>query len=332
MALIAHDVQWDVLTAGDIFVDLVLSGFLSWPRPGEEAFASQFTREIGGGAAITACGLAQMGVRVGIIAVVGNDDGDWVIERLHRRGVDTRLIQRDMEEPTALTVSISTSEDRAFFTYPGANRRLADVITDEHIRRLLAKARHAHLACALDPDVLVSLSRDLHSRGCRVSIDVGWHESWLSDPRSFGALREIDLFFPNEREAERMTGKSEPKAMLQAFARAGVSAVALKLGPEGSALLWRDEIFFADPYPVVPVDPTGAGDCFNAGFLAAWLAGESPAQCLRWANICGALSTRNLGGITAFPTRDEVDTALRAKAVKGPRRRVSRETASSLGK
>ena len=53
--------QLDVLVAGDLFLDLVLSGFESWPQPGEEAFAKKFHKEIGGGAAITACGLSKLG-------------------------------------------------------------------------------------------------------------------------------------------------------------------------------------------------------------------------------------------------------------------------------
>lgn len=55
------------------------------------------------------------------------------------------------------------------------------------------------------------------------------------------------------------------------------------------------------------MDTTGAGDCFNAGFLDAWLGGESLDACLRAGNICGALSTRKMGGMDGFPTREEVN-------------------------
>ena len=61
----------DVLVAGDLFLDLVMSGFESWPLPGEEAFARKFHKEVGGGAAITACGLAKLGLRAGILGSVG---------------------------------------------------------------------------------------------------------------------------------------------------------------------------------------------------------------------------------------------------------------------
>jgi sugar/nucleoside kinase (ribokinase family) len=58
---------------------------------------------------------------------------------------------------------------------------------------------------------------------------------------------------------------------------------------------------------VTPVDTTGAGDCFDAGFLHAWLAGRPAEACLRMANICGALSTEAYGGIAGFPSRERVE-------------------------
>jgi sugar/nucleoside kinase (ribokinase family) len=86
--------------------------------------------------------------------------------------------------------------------------------------------------------------------------------------------------------------------------------VALKLGARGAALLWDGEILFEPPLPVTARDTTGAGDCFDAGFLHAWLKGEPPRQCLRVANVCGALSTEAYGGIEGFPTPERLRHAL----------------------
>lgn len=306
MGMKATKIKLDVITVGDVFIDTVMTGFPVWPQPGEESFATELRREIGGGAAITACGLAKLGAQTATLVMVGSD-GQWFIERLKECGVSPNLIRQHATEPTATTISVSTSKDRAFFTYNGANCGLDELLNQEAIRRQLCQTRHVHFACPIKADMLSELIEILHAADCRVSIDVGWQTEWLTNPAVWQALRQIDLFLPNEREAELMTGESEPKAMLKKLAEAGFSRVALKLGGQGSMALWKGEIFSCPPLPVLPVDTTGAGDCFDAGFIFGWLENKTPQDCLRLANICGAFSTTGLGGISAFPSRQTID-------------------------
>jgi ribokinase len=301
----------DVVVVGDLFADLIMSGFASWPaRVGEELFAEHFCREIGGGAAITACGLAKSGAKVAVVGVVGETDGQWLIDSLETRGVNTSAIQRSSSEPTAVTVSISSATDRAFLTYMGANRELPAMFKKVASRGELAKARHIHLAFAPEAAEAGNLFKELTAQGCTLSVDVGWHPEWLSDARCREALRAVDIFFPNEREATLMTGETEPRGILQAFEKAGLRTVALKLGQAGAGLLSDGAITFCEPITVQSVDTTGAGDCFDAGFLYAWLRGDDPQNCLKVGTICGALSTRCLGGIAGFPTVAEMDAQI----------------------
>lgn len=301
----------DVMVVGDLFAELVMSGFASWPaRAGEELFAERFCREIGGGAAITACGLAKLGAKVGVVGVVGETDGQWLIDRLETRGVNTSAIQRSSREPTAVTVSISSATDRTFLTYMGANRELPATLQQVGSRGEFAKARHIHLAFAPKPTEASNLFRELIAQGCTLSVDVGWHPEWLSDKACREALGNVNIFFPNEREAAFMTGETEPRRILQAFKKMGLQTVALKLGQAGAGLLCDGTITFCEPITVQSVDTTGAGDCFDAGFLYAWLRGDEPQNCLKAGTICGALSTRCLGGIAGFPTIAEMDARI----------------------
>jgi hypothetical protein len=112
----------EVVVAGELYADLIMGGFDFWPQPGQEAFAKEFRREIGGGAAITACGLATLGTATTLFGIVGSDSQAWIAERLAARGVDTALLRTNANEPTAFTVAVSTPHDRAFFTYLGANK------------------------------------------------------------------------------------------------------------------------------------------------------------------------------------------------------------------
>lgn len=303
---------WDVVVVGDFFMDTVMSGFDTFPRPGEEAFAKALRQEIGGGAAITSCGLARLGFTVAVLGVVGKDDGLWICKRLIAEGVHASALEQHPTEPSGVTVSVSNAEDRSYFTFYGANDRLPNLLNNEDARKLMTNARHVHFACGPDPVLHANLFPELHQAGCRVSLDVGWHEFWLTDPDNEIILREADLFFPNEREAALMTGQTDPEEMLRSFIRKGARNIALKLGAAGAILCWGGELMRCPPFPVNPVDTTGAGDCFDAGFIHAWLNGASPEQCLRTAAICGALSTRGLGGITSFPVREELEDALEA--------------------
>ncbi|MDP9340376.1 MAG: carbohydrate kinase family protein [Acidobacteriota bacterium] len=304
----------DFLVVGDLFVDLVMSGFPSWPpNPGEEVFAEQFCREAGGGAAITACGLTKLGAKAGVMGVVGETDGQWLTDRLESSGVNTSAIQRNPLEPTAVTVSISSPKDRTFLTYMGANRGLPQMLKQFGSQDECAKARHVHLACAPEPAEVANLLGGLAEQGCSVSVDAGWHPEWLADAHCKEALRHVDIFMPNEREAAVMTGEIEPQQILEAFQKMGLKRVALKLGARGAALLSDGKIMFCAPLNVKSIDSTGAGDSFDAGFLFAWLRGDGPQKCLKIATICGALSTRRFGGIAGFPSIAELKAELEAR-------------------
>lgn len=298
----------DVLVAGDLFVDLVMSGFAAWPpSPGQEVFAERFYKEAGGGASITACGLAKLGVKAGVLGVVGEIDGQWVLDRLRSNQVNTSLIEQSAQEPTAVSVSVSSATERTFLTYMGANRELPATLGRCASRGGFAKARHVHLASAPEPAEAQNLFRAIAEQGCTLSVDVGWHPEWLSDRRCKEALRDVSIFLPNEREAALMTGETEPRLILEAFRDMKIKRVALKLGSLGSALLYDGEILFCASIPVQAVDVTGAGDCFDAGFLFAWLRGDDPQNCLKAGTVCGALSTRSMGGIAGFPTFAELE-------------------------
>src|SRR5579871_209058 len=276
---------WDAVVVGDFFFDIVMSGFRRFPRIGEEAFAKRLRQEIGGGAAITSCGLAKLKLNVAVLGVVGKQDGMAIVKRLIAAGVNASALEQHPTEPSGVTVSVSTPEDRAFYTYYGANEFLPTLLKDPEARKLMARAKHVHFACAPDPVLDADLFPELHQHKCTLSIDVGWHETWLTDDQNIEMLRNIDVFFPNEREAELMTGQSEPSAMLDELNDRGVKNVALKLGAKGAVLAWEGKRHECAPYPVTPLDTTGAGDSFDAGFIYAWLHGESAEDRLRMAAI-----------------------------------------------
>jgi len=295
---------WDVTVVGHSFIDFVFSGIQSWPNIGEESFAQSVCREIGG-VAITACGLGRLGRKTALLTCVGNEDQEWFFRRLEGCHVDTSLVDRS-ENPTAVTVSLSTSQDRSFLSSWGANAGLAGLLDREEWRETLTRAAHIHFAMMPQHAQAQSLFRQLRAVGCSISLDVGWNETWLRNPETLGILRQVDFFLPNEKEARTITGKSEPEEMLRWFKQAGVGCVAVTLGSRGSAMVHEGRFYLVPSVPVDVVDTTGAGDCFSAGFLHSMLDGDLPGDWLRLGNLCGALSTRAAGGIAGFPTPQEL--------------------------
>jgi sugar/nucleoside kinase (ribokinase family) len=295
---------WDVIVVGHSFVDLVFSGIQFWPKIGEEAFAQSMYREIGG-AAITACGLGRLGRKTALFTCVGSEDREWYFRRLESCHVDTSLVHGS-EEPTAVTVSLSTSQDRSFLSYWGANAGLAALLDSEEWREALTRAAHIHFAMMPQHAQAQSLFKQVRRAGSSISLDVGWNEAWLRHPDTVGILRQIDFFLPNEKEARTITGKSEPEEMLQWFKEAGIGCVAVTLGNRGSVIVHEGSFYEVPSIAVDVLDTTGAGDCFNAGFLHSMLGGDPPRDWLRLGNLCGALSTRAAGGIAGFPTPQEL--------------------------
>jgi sugar/nucleoside kinase (ribokinase family) len=119
----------------------------------------------------------------------------------------------------------------------------------------------------------------------------------------------VDLFLPNALEARRMTGMADLMAAIRTLAKL-CPLVVVKDGPAGAYACAGAEILHAPAIPVTPVDTTGAGDCFNAGFIKAWLDGRPLIECLRWGNIVGGLSTLARGGTGCVVTVADVEKYL----------------------
>jgi ribokinase len=305
--------QLDVLVVGDANPDLVLRGDVR-PRFGqEEQLLSAADLVLGGSAAITAAGCARLGLRTGLLAAVGADVfGAFTRECLTGRGVAMIVPGSAGTTPTGLSVILSGPGDRAILTLPGTIPALrpADV-TDE----LLASARHVHVASLfLQPDLKAGLPgvfARAHRLGLTTSLDTNWDPSGKWDVG--GILAETDVFLPNAAELLAVTGADTVETAAARLTAAGTTVV-LKDGARGGRAWWPGGECAAPGLPVDVVDTTGAGDSFNAGFLAARLGGargKDLPTAVAWAAAAGSLSTRAAGGTAAQAALDEVTLSVR---------------------
>jgi sugar/nucleoside kinase (ribokinase family) len=307
-------VQKRVLVIGEINVDLLLQGYRSFPAPGREVLVDDFSMALGSASAICAVGLAKLGTPVTFAGVVGTDLwGDFCLGVMGAAGIDLSSVRRESSLKTGITVSITSSSDRALVTYLGSITALMAEDIDE---RLFDAADHLHISSYFLQERLRPGCRDLLARasagGLTTSLDPGFDPAQQWGPELVETLREVDIFLPNEVELAGISGHTDPEEALHVLENGRTLTIA-KLGANGSMVRHGGVILRQPAFPVTPLDPTGAGDSFNAGFLHAWLGGQSIEEAMAAGAACGALSTLELGGTGGQATRDRLEAFLRVQ-------------------
>lgn len=296
---------FDVAVVGEIYVDHVLTGFAKWPEPGEEVFTDEYVREVGGGAAITACALARLGRTVSLIGIVGQREMPWIAQRLASFGVPSDGL-RQGSGSTGVTVSVSSNVDRSFFTFRGENKRLEDQLANGSVAEQLTLARHVHFAMPLSVSLAEHLLFNLRSAGCTTSLDVGHQVAWLEDEANRWTCSRVDFMLPNEREATILCACDAGHYLNFTKQQHWPSGV-VKMGAAGAMMRSNSGPLQVPSPGVTSVDTTGAGDAFDAGFIDGLLDRAGGEECLRRGCVCGGLSTRAAGALQGLPTRDELE-------------------------
>ena len=300
-----------ILVAGDANLDLVLRGDVV-PRFGQaEQLLDGADLVLGSSAGICAAGLARLGVDTALVARVGADVfGDRTRGLLAAAGVDTAAV-RVVDEPTGISVILSAPHDRSILTLTGA----LSGVTAAEVLAAAGGRSHVHfasyflvpaLAAAL-PEVLT----ELKARGVTTSLDTNWDPAERWDGIS-ECLPLLDLLLPNAAEAIALasaggTRTDDAEDAARALAASG-PIVVVKDGAAGGLAIVGERSLRAPGLVLDVIDTTGAGDSFDAGFLAAWTEHGDVQAALRWAAVAGSLSTRGAGGTGGQATRAEVES------------------------
>ncbi|MFZ5911864.1 MAG: carbohydrate kinase family protein [Chloroflexota bacterium] len=296
---------FDLLVAGEINPDLILSGDVV-PAFGQvEKLVESAALTIGSSSAIFACGAARLGLRVGFIGHCGDDTfGRFMLAEMRKRDVDVSNVILRKDGQTGLSVILSAGSDRAILTHMGliAALRASDIPDN-----LLRQSRHLHVASyflqtALQPD-LPALFQRARAFGLTTSLDTNYDpsEQWTGFDQ---LLAVTNVFLPNEREAVSLAREGDVSL---AASRLGsrVDALAVKLGAAGALGVQGGQTVRVASIPVEVVDTVGAGDSFDAGFLYGYLHGWELRKALQLACACGAISTQKPGGTNGQPTLHE---------------------------
>ena len=311
----------EVVTAGETMV-------LGVPAvPGRLRHAAGLGLRIGGAESNVAIALSRLGLSAGWAGYLSADEpGQIVLDRIRGEGVDTSRVRRLEEAPTGLYLREKVgAEVRVYYYRRGsaASKMAPDAFDPDY----LAGAAFLHLTGvtpALSADCrafVLWAARQARASGARVSFDVNYRSKLWSAAEAKGFTEEVlplvDLLFVGDEEARALWGRDDERFVRELAEGRGPQEVVLKRGERGSLVLLEGEILEQPAFPTVEVDPIGAGDAFDAGYLAGYLWGLAPEERLRTANAMGALSVATLGDYEGLPGKDELRAFIEGRRALG---------------
>jgi sugar/nucleoside kinase (ribokinase family) len=305
--------RFDVTIAGELNLDLILYGLPDQLPPERELLADRMMLTLGSSSAIVAHNLAALGSRVGFISKIGDDPlGQIALDRLSAAGVDVaKVLRANGGSNTGLTVILQHPGWRNILTYAGT---IVELTFEDLDLDYLGDARHFHLSSfylqrGLRPRVM-DLFKYLKAKGLTISLDTNDDPDDKWGAELLDVLRYVDVFLPNEREAMRITCLDNLDKAVAKLADL-VPTVVVKRGAVGAIGRHGRDIVNMPAMEVVAVDPVGAGDSFDAGFLHGFVRGLDLAACVAMGNAAGGLSTTRSGGTEAFRDQKHRDQFLR---------------------
>ncbi|MGQ9554286.1 MAG: sugar kinase [Anaerolineae bacterium] len=308
----------EIIAIGEALVEIM--------RPGRDMPLDQPGGFLGpypsGAPAIFADAAARLGARTGFIGVIGDDDfGLCLRRRLKQDGLDTTYLRVSPEHTTGCAfVAYFADGSRRFIFH--LRHAAAGTLNPEDVQpAYFADCRFLHImgsALALSDssrEACYKAARLAKTAGTRISLDPNLRPELLGLDRVRAVCAPIlevaDVILPSGAEARMLTGAASDEEAARSLATSG-RIVALKQGAEGSTVFTDSEEKHMPAFPVQEVDPTGAGDCYDAGFLVGLLHGWSLAETARFANAVGALAVTKQGPMEGAPTYEEVVTFMEA--------------------
>ncbi len=270
----------------------------------------------GGDANNQAIGLSKLGKEVVFVGCVGGDAfGETIVQQLRSNGIDTShvIVEKNMGTSVSVVI-IDPHGERVFLHSPTGNNNITIDMID------LTVLDDASIVClgslwslpGLDGEGAAKLFEYAHSKGVITVADATPDIKYVGLVPIKQALMHTDYFLPSYREARIITGYSEPKSAAAALLEMGPKVVVVKNSSKGCVLASKDGVIEVPAFEVIPVDTTGAGDNFVAGFVAKLSENANLYDCVRFGNAVGALSTLTVGANNAQYTYEKIESIVKS--------------------
>ncbi len=300
-----------VLCIGSVTTDVIVTPVNDIPKPGTLRAVDGVKVLVGGCASNAAIDLAKIGVPVMLSCKVGKDTfGDFVKKTAAENGVDTRGIVVGDVDTTVSIVCVSSSGERCFLYNPGS---AAAFVKDDISQELVNEADIVFVAGAMllssfDGKPCAEFMESARKAGKYTVLDTAWDfdDIWL--PKLKDTLPHLDLFMPSVEEAAKLTGESEPNLIADKLFELGAKNVIIKLGADGALICenGKERVILPTYRFIKPVDTTGAGDSFCAGFLAGLANGWDYIESAKFANAVGTHCIMEIGASTGIKSMAEI--------------------------
>lgn len=310
----------EVVTFGEAMLLLLAESGTPLPQ------ARRFDAEVAGAESNLAIGLARLGHQTGFFGRVGDDVfGARIVRELRAEGIDVSALTSDPTLPTGMIIRDGTPGVPVSVVYRRAGSAATALRTSDLPEAMIQQARILHvtgITAALSDsayEATVAAMTLAREAGVQVSFDPNvrlqlapaarWRE--IVDDLA----RNSDLVLTGADEAVILGADTDPAGW---FAERGATTVVVKSGASGAsehqASSPRPSSVYQPARSVTAVDPVGAGDAFNAGWLSGWLRGLPPQTRLREAAAVASLVVATRGDTTGLPSAAARDRAVTAGA------------------
>ena len=270
-----------------------------------------------GAPAIFCSAAARLGASAGFVGTVGRDPfGDCIVSRLRADGVDVSAVRERDDLLTGIAFVAYASDGSRSFCFHMTQAAAAQVSSEQLPAGYLDEVRYLHvMGSSLSSSesmrqACYQAARQVSEQGGTVTLDPNLRPELMPSDQIRAVCEPIlevaGIVLPSGEELTALSGADTPQEGAERLLARGIELVALKRGAAGCTLFTRNETVSIPAYSVEEVDPTGAGDCFDAALLVGLSESWPLATAGLFANAVGGLATTQLGPMEGAPLRDDV--------------------------
>ncbi len=281
-----------------------------------------FERGFGGDTSNMVMALAKLGHRCGYVTRLGSDEfGEALLSLWRSENIDTTRVLSEKNGFTGIYFVARTEEGRHEFTYyrtgSAASHFDPGAIDMEYVNqaRIFHTSGITQAISTSCQNAVEKVLNELDRERVTLAYDPNLRlRLWPISTAKMVILRTMgrsDIVFPSLEDAQTLLNIDKPETIVARILGLGCRLVVLKMGADGCLVADGTETLRIPSFPVKVIDTTGAGDAFDAGFLAAFLEGKRPREAALFANAVAALKCMGKGAIIPQPRRSEVEQFLK---------------------